>query len=517
MSTATATRKRITRHLSENVQAISSGSRVDREKCIIHGVKLAGLHSPNRHGLNVEGTDYTPQAFEQARTLYEGAKCKANHPPRTDPNRERDIDDTLGKFRNVSIREGEPYGDLHLLPSHPLTSRILDAAETMPDLFCLSHNADGVGHVDKGRYVITEIVRVNSVDLVDKGATTRSLFESAEDGDMRKSVASLTEKVDRLTKLMEAGYSGPGLHHATAKRIVGAAKKAGINPHMAHRHFGKLLGDDHTAKSIGSHIKGMVKNSVKESAMPTIQDRLSKIGIDAGRINRLMEMDLATLTGMASPESEEGDKGDWKSALGNAILGILADPNLAPNDMRDKIIKTVDVLSEPEVQQPAAPAAMGDAMGGDDGTGDLTEDGGADDDFSAFGDDDDASDEGADDTEDDDTYSDEDSDSEASDDMEDDDEKKKGLTMKESQELKAFRRQDKARQLCESQGWSNPTNVQVKAVAALESEKDQKELIAQFKGTKPAVGPKSSGFRNVQESQNGTPADKNRLVSMFEK
>lgn len=472
MSTATATRKRITRHLSENVQAISSGSRVDREKCIIHGVKLAGLHSPNRHGLNVEGTDYTPQAFEQARTLYEGAKCKANHPPRTDPNRERDIDDTLGKFRNVSIREGEPYGDLHLLPSHPLTSRILDAAETMPDLFCLSHNADGVGHVDKGRYVITEIVRVNSVDLVDKGATTRSLFESAEDGDMRKSVASLTEKVDRLTKLMEAGYSTP---NATDK------------------------------------------NSVKESAMPTIQDRLSKIGIDAGRINRLMEMDLATLTGMASPESEEGDKGDWKSALGNAILGILADPNLAPNDMRDKIIKTVDVLSEPEVQQPAAPAAMGDAMGGDDGTGDLTEDGGADDDFSAFGDDDDASDEGADDTEDDDTYSDEDSDSEASDDMEDDDEKKKGLTMKESQELKAFRRQDKARQLCESQGWSNPTNVQVKAVAALESEKDQKELIAQFKGTKPAVGPKSSGFRNVQESQNGTPADKNRLVSMFEK
>lgn len=156
--------------------------RVDRERGIIFGVKIAGLESKNRHGMQTKGTKYKPGAFSKAVKLYEGAKVNVNHPDKAQPNKDRSSYDRFGKFQNVTIHKGEPYGDLHYLKSHPLAPMVTEAAEReeMADCFALSHNARGDGRIEDGFFVVHEIFEVRSVDIVADGGTCRSLFESQE-------------------------------------------------------------------------------------------------------------------------------------------------------------------------------------------------------------------------------------------------------------------------------------------------------------------------------------------------
>lgn len=167
-----------------------STSNVDRENCVIKNVKILGAKSHNRHGMDVEGTDYLPSAHAQARKLYEGAHVNMGHPPRNDPDRERDPDDRNGVLYGIQTINNQTYGNWKLIPSHPMTPRILDCAEDpqLHDQFALSHNAKGYGQVREGRYQISEIPLVRSVDLVCSGGTNKSLFES------RETMATTTKK-----------------------------------------------------------------------------------------------------------------------------------------------------------------------------------------------------------------------------------------------------------------------------------------------------------------------------------
>lgn len=193
---ATATKKRknskvinLREDLALGLAPLSNGQkRVDRDKKIIYGVKLLGGSSQNSHGVDdVEGTDYEYDAVCRAAALYEGLKGNANHPPREAPNQERSVYDRVCKYFNVRPERsktnpalGELFADLVLIPSHPLTEALLDAAENeqLNDCFSLSHNARGRGEVRGGRYVITEITEARSVDIVADGGSTRSLYES---------------------------------------------------------------------------------------------------------------------------------------------------------------------------------------------------------------------------------------------------------------------------------------------------------------------------------------------------
>lgn len=208
MKTATAKLVRL-------LESIPSGSslRVDRDAGTIFGVKILGRSSPNRHGLrNVEGTDYTPEALAGAVRLYEGIKVNCDHPQRETPGADRSALDRLGKLVNVRMEQGEIYGDLKLLKSHPMAARLFEAAESMPDLFGLSHNALGRGEVKDGRYRIAELVEVRSVDVVADAGTTRSLFESKE-APMKRKLRALLESSKaapklkrRLLEMADEGY-----------------------------------------------------------------------------------------------------------------------------------------------------------------------------------------------------------------------------------------------------------------------------------------------------------------------
>lgn len=181
--------------------------RVDREAGVIYGVKVVGRRSPNKHGVEGadDGTEYTMEALEGALHLYDGINCNIDHPPRKEPGKERSAHDRFAWIENPEVMEAGIFGELHFLdPTDPLAVKMFNAAERKPDAFALSHNAWGRGEVRNGRYVITEIPEVRSVDIVADGGTNRSLFEGRE---MTTTVAALLREHKTTKSRKKAIYA----------------------------------------------------------------------------------------------------------------------------------------------------------------------------------------------------------------------------------------------------------------------------------------------------------------------
>lgn len=148
-------------------KTIGSFERIDREAGLIRGVRVIGLESKN-------GRRYLREAVQAARPLYEGARVYLDHQEKG----ERPIGSRWGRL--INVREAEDGGlraDLEYLKDHPLTDQILEAAERFQDIG-LSHDSLGRSRMQEGERVVYEIVEVNSVDLVEKPATTSNLWES---------------------------------------------------------------------------------------------------------------------------------------------------------------------------------------------------------------------------------------------------------------------------------------------------------------------------------------------------
>lgn len=173
---------------------------VDRSQSVVKNVKIIGFESAN-------GRTYTADALKEAISMYEGVNVNIDHPEGS-PDEQRSAWDRIGFLRNVHFVDGKGlYGDLHLLPSHPFTERILEAAEKMPQIYGLSHNARGEGYEDKktGKFIVNKVAEVRHVDLVADPATTHSLAESTSQ-----------------QKTKEAAYSGVG--YKSRKRDPGARR-----------------------------------------------------------------------------------------------------------------------------------------------------------------------------------------------------------------------------------------------------------------------------------------------------
>ena len=162
-------RKSVT--LSEQIQ--SAPGRVDHTRAIVKGVKILGTHSRNRGGY-----EYSPAALQQAATFYENIRVNLDHPSRDRPNENRSVKDWVGHLQNCRVTPSGVIGDLCLIKSHPFTPAILEAAETRPNQFGLSHNGDGTIVTRGGKRVVESIEHVRSVDIVCNPATNSSLFES---------------------------------------------------------------------------------------------------------------------------------------------------------------------------------------------------------------------------------------------------------------------------------------------------------------------------------------------------
>ncbi len=164
---------------------------IDEAAGVIKRVKVLGRFSRNRHNFAgaENGTEYSRGCMESAIRGgdYAGRKIKCNHPvDRANPGKERPIEDTFGVLQNPRIESdenGDPaiWADLHCLQTHPMYPRVVEDVKKGLGVYGLSHNASASRErFDRGskRLVIEELAEVRSVDLVDKPATNRNLWES---------------------------------------------------------------------------------------------------------------------------------------------------------------------------------------------------------------------------------------------------------------------------------------------------------------------------------------------------
>lgn len=151
---------------------------------VIKGVKIIGLTSTN-------GETYPLDVLRKAMPLYERAPVYMLHPNDREKKRgSRQTDAQIGYLSNITEKADGLYGDLALRQSHPCAGLIL---ENLNKPFGLSHNA--ICDCNKETQEVLEIMRVNSVDLVDNPGTTTTLFEETED--MPFTLEEMTEAMDK--------------------------------------------------------------------------------------------------------------------------------------------------------------------------------------------------------------------------------------------------------------------------------------------------------------------------------
>ncbi len=182
--------------MNENLQeyADSRGLSIgaDRQRGVIRGVKILGIHSRN-------GRTYLAEAVQQAVPLYEGAKVNVNHAKGAAAG-PRDYQDRIGVIRNVAVRVEEGlFGDFHFNPKHALAEQLLWDAEHAPENVGFSHNVTARTGRRGDTVVVEAITKVQSVDLVADPATTQGLFEAAGAASVEPDTAQETALLESLT------------------------------------------------------------------------------------------------------------------------------------------------------------------------------------------------------------------------------------------------------------------------------------------------------------------------------
>ena len=173
---------------------------------VIRGVKIVGLKSRN-------GYAYPADVLARAIGLYESAPVFLMHGDQREKKRgHRLLRDHFGNLENVKDTGEGLFGDLNVRSSHPLAAQVLEEALTAS--FGLSHNAI-VEKSEDGSFV-TNILEVQSVDLVDDPATTHNLFEEGVTG-----VYTFQEKtLEALNKLVAALEAKPAVPVTESKKPV---------------------------------------------------------------------------------------------------------------------------------------------------------------------------------------------------------------------------------------------------------------------------------------------------------
>ena len=157
--------------LNEAVNARLTSDRVDRDAGVIRDVKILGKDSVNNR-------IYHDAAIRKAVVLYEGCTVRIDHKPEQS---DRPLIDDIGVLKNVKMKDDGVYGDFYFIKSHPLAEMVCEKAERFPENFGFSHKADGLTNFDaSGVMHVLDLRSVESVDLVGKPATNKSLFESIE-------------------------------------------------------------------------------------------------------------------------------------------------------------------------------------------------------------------------------------------------------------------------------------------------------------------------------------------------
>ena len=119
------------------------------------------------------GRIYTETAMKEALSLYENLPVYIDH-----SSKERKLNEHFGTTSSVKLTEKGIVGDIKVLTAHPMFAQVKEAYDNKTNRIGMSHDAAGLGTTDNGVTTINKIVRVNSLDIVTKSATTQNLRES---------------------------------------------------------------------------------------------------------------------------------------------------------------------------------------------------------------------------------------------------------------------------------------------------------------------------------------------------
>ncbi len=161
---------------------------------VIKNVKIIGTRSR-------QGKVYPQAMLARAINLYENAPVYIMHPTaREDRLKQRKHSSHFGHLADVHEGVDGLFGDLHVKQSHGLAGTICKSDGRD---FGLSHHAFCLVADDKTE--VLDILRVDSVDLVDDPGTTINLFESMEDEEMDLAEMEAAQKAqaDQITELKE--------------------------------------------------------------------------------------------------------------------------------------------------------------------------------------------------------------------------------------------------------------------------------------------------------------------------
>jgi hypothetical protein len=309
--------------------------KVDNNGGVIRGVKILGLASRN-------GRDYPPETLKQAAVLYEDAKVNVNHPAKA--GAPRDYQDRMGIIRHVVVESDGLYGDFFYNPHHPLAKQLEWDAEHAPENVGFSHNV-GVRVRRKGdRVLVEEITRVQSVDLVADPATTRGLFEQAEDNegriDERKKVmdtpltlaileADHGELVEAISRKAIAGRDDATVIEklnadnaklaSEAKTLVEQVEAAGKEKTVLVEKIDVFEAVEKLAKQ-KTEVDALVEAAKLPEALVTDVFRESMLNADADRRKALIEdrQTMAKLTEGGKPRSREQGVTEGETKVANA-------------------------------------------------------------------------------------------------------------------------------------------------------------------------------------------------------
>lgn len=164
---------------TEAVGTLTKPTKVDREGGWVYGVRLVNLESLNNRV-------YPSQVLFRDLKQYDEVSVGVNAPHRDGvPVDTLPPESKFGRTKNprpAADGSGGIDGDIRFNPKHPFAEQFCWACENDPAMYSLSQvalvkwspNPDA-----KGRKVAETILKVARVDVVDRGGTTSTIFESA--------------------------------------------------------------------------------------------------------------------------------------------------------------------------------------------------------------------------------------------------------------------------------------------------------------------------------------------------
>ncbi len=166
------------------------GFRLDKEQGVAFGVAICG-------GVSANGRDYPAEVRDRDKGIYEGVQVYIDH-----ADKERKVREWFGTIRNPRTRvsDRKTIGDHHYPKNSQFTAEYEERAEKFPESLGFSHVAVCETKRVNGRESITAMRRAESVDLVARPATNKSLFESHQGNPaMEDQLKELTEKLAAAT------------------------------------------------------------------------------------------------------------------------------------------------------------------------------------------------------------------------------------------------------------------------------------------------------------------------------